>query len=357
MNEALKPTDPSSVKFIRVEEPHEQSFTMDVPIGWTNSLYVHRVYEIVKPVTTAVSPDKGTLLFIGDARMPLFYNPTDVWGNTASLPSQNPLIMVAQPQSAVQYFGNYVKAKFGNNRNFQIISVAPSPIYAQLTVNRAANFGHNINADAVTITLCYEAEGKKYNVIINGTCAYMQGVMWVPAVSGILSFSGKPSDYESILYHMDQSSRESTVWKQRQQQRHQAIMAKLRQDHAQQLQTYNAMNQAHNLRMQNIQASTDAHNRKMQNMQSSFDAQNTNWKNQQASLDKGHESFMNYIRGEHTVANSSGQTFKVDNSHQKYFVNTHNNTYIGTTAHTNVDDLRRLAGVNPSDYQEVKIIR
>lgn len=218
MNEDIRLTDPASVKFINAVEPHEQAFSMNVPNGWTNSLYVHRVYEIVKPVTTAVSPDKGTLLFIGDARMPLFYIPTDVWGNTAALPSQNPLVMVSQPQSAAQYFSNYVKTKFGNNRNFQIISISPSPAYAQLTINRAANFGHNINADAVTIALSYEAEGKKYNAIINGTCGYLQGVMWVPAVSGILSFKGKPSDYEKILYHMDQSSKENAAWKQRQQQ-------------------------------------------------------------------------------------------------------------------------------------------
>lgn len=325
-----------------MEEPDEKSFTVDMPQGWINSVYIHRVYELVKPVVTAATPDKVTLLFMGDARMPMYSYPNDLWGNTAALPSQNPLYEVATPQSATQYFTEYVRKKFGHNRSFNILSTGSNPDYARLSTERAARNGHHITSDAVKITLEYEEDGKKYQAIINGVCGYIQGVLWVPSVSGILS-SADAAAFEPVLSHMELSSKENPHWKQQQQARHQQIMAKLRQDHANQLATYSAMNQAHHIRMQNMQAAFDAHNR--------------NWASQQAALDNSHERFINYIRGEHTVVNSSGQTFKVDNSHQKYFVNTTDNTYIGTDATTSIHDLSRLAGVNPDDYEEVKIIR
>jgi hypothetical protein len=53
--------------------------------------------------------------------------------------------------------------------------------------------------------------------------------------------------------------------------------------------------------------------------------------------------------------NPSGQAFQVDNSHQRYFVNKNDRTYIGTDSTTNLDDLRSKIGINPDDYEEVKI--
>ncbi|MBL7736818.1 MAG: hypothetical protein JNL51_15270, partial [Chitinophagaceae bacterium] len=63
------------------------------------------------------------------------------------------------------------------------------------------------------------------------------------------------------------------------------------------------------------------------------------------------------IKGEHTVRDSEGNTYQVDNSQDKYFIDKTNNTYIGTDATKTLDDLREIMRVNVDNFENVQIIR
>ncbi len=72
------------------------------------------------------------------------------------------------------------------------------------------------------------------------------------------------------------------------------------------------------------------------------------------SGDAQHRSFLNSIHEENTVTNSDGKTFQVDSSYQRYFMHKQNRTYLGGNTGMNLDSLRGM-GLNPNDYEEVKI--
>jgi hypothetical protein len=92
-------------------------------------------------------------------------------------------------------------------------------------------------------------------------------------------------------------------------------------------------------------------------VQAGSDAAHQGWLTRQAADDAMQQSRVNPIREEHTVAGADGGTYQVDAHHERYFVNKWDNTYIGTGATTDRNDLRRNYGVNPDDYEEVKIVR
>ncbi|HVG57405.1 MAG TPA: hypothetical protein VNA24_02540, partial [Hyalangium sp.] len=73
-----------------------------------------------------------------------------------------------------------------------------------------------------------------------------------------------------------------------------------------------------------------------------------------SSGDTQHRNFLNYINEENTVASSDGKTYQVDGSYQRYFMHKRERTYVGGDTSMNLDTLRSL-GLNPGDYEEVKI--
>jgi hypothetical protein len=77
----------------------------------------------------------------------------------------------------------------------------------------------------------------------------------------------------------------------------------------------------------------------------------------QAQDDAMQQSRVNAIREEHTVLGSDGTTYQVDSHHERYYVNKRDNTYIGAGATMERNDLRKAFGVNPEDYEEVRIVR
>jgi hypothetical protein len=43
-----------------------------MPEGWTNAAILHRVQETPKSLVTAVAPDKNTVIYFGDPRLPMY---------------------------------------------------------------------------------------------------------------------------------------------------------------------------------------------------------------------------------------------------------------------------------------------
>ncbi|WEK35207.1 MAG: hypothetical protein P0Y53_22180 [Candidatus Pseudobacter hemicellulosilyticus] len=348
------PIDPARLQFVKLTEPQEKSYSIELPTGWTNDVSLVRVYNMVRPVSTSVSPDGNTLFFFGDGRVPGYMVPNGVIDENSFLVSQNPLMRVGNYIPADQFFQQYIKEKFGSKPGFKIIGRDRSPVYEKIIMDVLTRSGFQPSITSVYYSFQYMENNKTTYGVLHGATIF-GGTIWVPEVMGALS-SGDPARFNETLLKIAATNKTDPTWKARENAQHQQRMAQLQRDYQQQQVNFSAMNQQHQLRMNQIQQSASAHQERMGNLQAANDARNNAWAIQQASLDRSHERFINVIRGEHTVADAQGNTFQVDNSHQKYFVNKTKHTYIGTHNTTSLDDLRKL-GLNPDDYAETKVIR
>lgn len=323
---------------VTVTDPVEGSFKVQLPKGWRNQAYLVRHYELYRTVVTSMSPDGKTLLFYGDPRLPGYLVPTPYMNAQTYTFPMNPLMKFAEYESAEPYFVRYVREKFGKLPGFRITGTGPNPELLNLQMDNAKKAKRDIQATAVRITFDYTDNGKPMHALINGA-TMMLGTVWISDFGGITT-PGDPTKYNGTYMNIVSTFRANPQWMAKQQQLHEQRMAQLRQDHANMLASFSVSNRNHELRMKSIQDAGDA------SMQ--------RWYQNQAQSDKTHRSFLNYITDEHTVVDSSGKAFQVDNSHEKYFIHKRNNTYIGTKSTMDLDDLRRL-GLNPDDYTPTKI--
>jgi hypothetical protein len=84
------------------------------------------------------------------------------------------------------------------------------------------------------------------------------------------------------------------------------------------------------------------------------DASHKSFNDRMAAGDTQQRNFLNYINEESTVVDSTGKTFQVDSSYQRYFINKNDGTYVGGDIRMDADKLRSL-GLNPDNYEEAKI--
>ncbi|MBC8142174.1 MAG: hypothetical protein H7Y38_12120 [Armatimonadetes bacterium] len=322
---------------VTLTDPVEKAFTAKTPAGWRSQAYLARVYELYRPVVTSLSPDSKTVLFYGDPRQQGFTVPTQYMNENSGLP-QNPLMGWSEYIPADDYFTEYVRKKFGKMPGFRLIGAKPNPALQRYSEESAQKSGRNQTTTTTLVYFDYTDKGKPMHGVVSGATLGIQTV-WITDVAGVAT-SGNPNDYLPAIEKMRKSVTFSKSWVAQQQQRHEARMAQLRQDHANQLASWNASNRQHDLRMQAISDAGDASMKK--------------WYAQQAQSDNTQRRFLNYITEENTVV-TGGKTYQVDNSHQRYFVNKNTGKYIGTSSTTDLNDLRRVANVNPDDYEEAKI--
>ncbi len=322
---------------VTLTDPVEKAFTVKMPGGWRNQAYLARVYELYRPVATSLSPDGKTVLFYGDPRQKSYNVPTQYMNESTGLP-QNPLSGWSEYVSADEYYSDYVREKFGKMPGFRLIGAKSNPSLQQLSEQSAQKAGRNQTTTATLVYFDYSDKGKPMHGVVSGATMGIQTV-WITDVAGVAT-SGNPSDYLPAVEKMRKSIAFSKSWVAQQQARHEARMAQLRQDHANQLASWSASNRQHDLRMQAISDAGDASMKK--------------WYDQQAQSDNTQRRFLNYITEENTVV-TGGKTYQVDNSHQRYFINKNTGKYIGTSSTTDLDDLRGMMNTNPDDYQEAKI--
>ena len=134
-----------------------------------------------------------------------------------------------------------------------------------------------------------------------------------------------------------------------QDQRHQATMAMIQQ-------RTDEMTRQHQANMAWIQDSANAHQQRMQSIWQAGDASVAGFYDRMRSGDVEQRQFLNYINEESTVQNSSGTKFQVDNSYQRYWMNTTDNTYVGGDVNFGESQLREL-GLDPSAYEEVPTVK
>jgi hypothetical protein len=340
---STKTVSPSEIELEWLKDPVEAAFEVQLPKGWKNDAYLYRVYELSRNVATSLSPDGNTALFFGDPKMPYYSIPTPELNENSPFANLNPLSKYAQYETADNYFEKYVQNKFGKLPGFKITGKGECPEYISLIEKDFTK--HGIRADEITTTRIffdYDMDGKKVHALLNGTVTRYMSI-WMPGVNGI-STTADPTTFNDMIFKIVSTVKPSQAWLDKEKQMRDQRWAQ----HQQNMQNQQA----------NMQASYQSHQIRMQNMQQSFDQHNKNWQQQQNAIDHNHGMFLNMIKEENTVSTSSGQTFQVDNSHQKYYYNKSNNTYIGTDQHTTIDDLRKNdPSINPDNYEETQILR
>jgi hypothetical protein len=323
-----------------------------MPQGWKNRGAVVPVYDQKRPIVTAVAPDGNTFLFLGDPQMPAFTIPTPQMNPDSDFGRLFPTTRFANYTPAKEYFTDYLQKKFGKLADFRIVGTAPNPAVQKAGEEGARMRGMDAKITACLIAFDYRDNGKLIRSLINGMTMQVGGI-WVADISGVSS-TDDPTKYNAVVLRMSRSYKTNPEWQARQQQlsreRHEATMAMIAANTA-------AMTRRHEANMAAIQASAARHQAHMASLQAAGDARVNAWKQQQAQSDASHERFLNYIKGENTVVNSTGSTFQVESGQDRYFRNKSDNTYIGTDGTKELEDLRKIWGLNPDDYENVKVKR
>jgi hypothetical protein len=343
---------PSKVptEFVTISDPVEKCFSVSVPKGWYNRGYSARVYDVHREVVTCVSPNSDTVLFTGDPSVPQYWSPDTGNPVIEQVCALSPIMELARYQPANEYFPMYAKKKFGKLKNFKITGVQPNEKILGEFKRVFAEHGAQL-PDAITVDLkfTYEDKGKKMNGLLIGT-TINSGPFWIVEVWG-MSTSADVETFRPTLVKIALSKETYPEWTALQNQKHEERMAQMRADHEMAMQR---MNQQHAQNMQWIQASAQRHQQRMESIWAAGDASMKSYYERSASSDLQHQSFLNYINDENTVVGSEGRVRQVDNSYQRYFINKHNNSYLGGDIRFDEDAIRRL-GLNPDDYEEAKI--
>ncbi len=338
----------ASVKWVTITDMSENSFSVDMPQGWTNAALLHRIQGGPRSLVTAVSTDKNTVIYLGDPRLPTYTTP----GSGLDAPYRQFNIkypyQIAAYVPAETYFSNYLQKHFGQMEGFRIIEKFDNLPLLELQRKEMEKVKINANVTNASYRFQYTSNGRTIHGELNGMVMSF-GQMWIPEVSGFCT-SGDPRKVSDMMVKMIQSKVTNPQWRAEQDAKHQQTMNTIEQN-------TQRMTQQHQQRMANIQRSAAAHQQRMADLQQAADARNEQWRRNQESQDVQHEKFLNVIKGEHTVKDSEGNTYQVDNNHDKYFIDKTNNTYIGTDATKTLDDLRQIQHINIDNFENVQIIR
>jgi len=353
--------------FQLVAEPLEGAFTILLPEGWTHRVHLQREHALNRVIASAESPDRGTRIFVGDARLPMFQKPS---------PFLDPQLLAFSPHICLQpytpadhFLTDYARRFFGGAPDFRIVGVGPSERLRQLTLADLRRGGHPATVTGAAVRFEHRGDGPLARCEVHGVTVDI-GAMWYADLYGC-STTGDAASAAELAARMMTSRQFDRGWSAGQQRLHEQRMANGRQ----QLQHIEAMTalqrQGHEQRMHDIRQAGAQNTRMHEERMSQMDASHAGWMDQQGRLDAQHRSRMSQeaqgdaaqrarvdgIREEHTVVDASGATYKVDMHHERYFVNKRDGTYIGAGSATEQADLRRTLGVNPDDYEEVRIVR
>lgn len=335
-------------KWIQVADMMENSFSIAMPAGWTNAALLHRTHQSPRALVTSVSPDKNTVIYLGDPRLPVYTVPGSGFEEPYRQFNMKYPYQVAPAVSAETYFSDYLRQHFGNMEGFRITEKFDNHAILEQQKKEMAKLTMNVGVTNASYRFAYTSKGRTIHGELNGTVINM-GKMWIPEVSGFCT-AGDPKEVAAMMIRMGQSKATNPKWQEAQNAQHQQTMANIQQN-------TQRMTQQHQQRMADIQRSAAAHQQRMADLQQAADARNEQWRRNQQAQDVQHEKFLNVIKGEHTVQDSEGNTYQVDNSQEKYFIDKTNNTYIGTDATKTLDDLRELKHINIDNFEQVQIIR
>jgi hypothetical protein len=355
MHERLPPPSSAPDAWETVPDADEQLFTVSMPRGWRNRAWVQSNGSTPVQLVKAESPSGETALFLSDPTIPQFLEP-------AAVVFSPPPGVVVRPYTSIEYFlPFYAQQRFGGLPGFKPGAMAPSPELFQWVAQAVQRSGAQAGITAGRLAFSFNDGPRRVQALLFGACMSF-GPVWFADVHGI-STVGDPEAFVPALLEMMASRRTNPAVIQRQLQerarsaaQHQATMASIHQNtallqsqHQQNMAALRGMAASHQAHMASLHASHDAHNAAWQSQQATQAAAHSA---QMHASDDSHRRFLNAISEERTVIDSEGNTHQVADGYDRYFRRRSDGAWIGTRDHR---DLSGLPGVNPNDYEEVKI--
>lgn len=338
------PTAPTTT-LVTITDPVEGQYSIGMPKGWANRTYTARVFDIATMVDVTVSPNGSVVIFQGDPSLPIYYSPNGASPVHYEFAKLNKRMRIEPFVPAREYFTAYVNRKFGKLPGFKITGIEGDEAGELKLQRKFAEAGIRSNPTIANVSFSYTDRGTPMRARIMGA-TIDSGPIWNVGVTGIAT-SGDPKKYLVMVDAMGKTRKMNPRWQAEQQQKHEARMAQMRAFSEQ-------MTANHNANMAWIQTSAQAHQGRMKAIWARGDASTQAFNQRMAAGDAQQRNFLNYINDESTVVSSSGKTFQVDNSYQRYFMKKSDRTYIGGDSTMDLDSLRRF-NLNPDDYEEVKI--
>jgi len=150
-----------------MRDPVANAFTVEVPVGWDSVAYSSDQFDVHRNVVSSVSPDGSTVMFVGDPRLPFYWEPsgvTDIFRKTVDVVDFYE-IKVFEPMES--YLPEYVTGKFGGLPEFEIEGVGPEPeLLAQIEGSLIAGAG--FSASTAEVRFSYAASGSTINALVVG---------------------------------------------------------------------------------------------------------------------------------------------------------------------------------------------
>lgn len=346
------PDEPASgptEDFVTVSDPVNNAFSVGVPNGWDSLVYSSVEGQVTHEVVNTVSPDGKTILFIGDPKIPSYWNPATANPVTVSFTEKLDFMELRSYEPAPTYMPAYVSRKFGELPGFEITETIEDGAAEQGLTQAFIDRGLTPpNVHVADVHFRYQDEaGEQVNALLVGT-TMDSGDFWSANVLG-LSTTGSTDDYRPMLAAMTHTQQSNPDWTAQQNARHQQVLADIDR------RTQEMTNQ-HLANMAAIQSSAQRHQQRMEGLWAANDASVAGFYERMEAGDATQRGFLNYINEENTVATSSGQSYQVDNSYDRYWLNPSTGSYVGGDINFGDTQLREL-GLNPSDYEEVQIVR
>lgn len=297
-------------------DPSENSFTVDVPEGWTVTGGLTRYGALdVRPWVKAVSPDQMVTAFIGDGKIAPCVMPTatlNALGKYAGSYTNGTLIQPYLP--ARQFVEKYARSTLKPFLSeLQVVHAEDHPEIAR-AVNGTVGATRS-EAATIKMTGMYGniPAVAYYLAVTKATVAHGTGMWWVTKVAGTVGPAERDDEALGVVLHMLGTFAVNPSWASNSLRNTVAVS-----------QHYRRVSQQVSQSITNRYWAQQAHNDRM----------NQSYWNRQASQDRAANNFSNYIRGVENVQDpDTGTKYQVQYGPQGHYIDTNSNyIYSGDNA-------------------------
>lgn len=216
-NAIAQPAQPGG-GWTRFTDPTENAFTLDVPQGWRVAGGVRRFAPSeAKTWVTAVSPDGGTEIFLGDPSIPLFDLPNPAMGlqEGGQAPGLHRPLTVMRYRPGAEFAALYgTRSLAGVCSNVQMQGTQARP---DVEEELRAKVSASTRLDAGMASFECERGGQKFSAaVVAGTDLYdptgAGGVWGVNVLFGFRTPQGGEAEALQVLGHMRESLALNPQW-------------------------------------------------------------------------------------------------------------------------------------------------
>ncbi|MGO9318585.1 MAG: hypothetical protein ACLPXT_16305 [Terracidiphilus sp.] len=216
------------VTYVNWSDPQEGAFTIQVPRGWqVAGGAFHLAATDVRSSVTMISPDGQMRIFIGDANISGFIEPSQMLayagmreGGQYGL-GDGTKLEIRRYMTGQQFARYYAQNQLGSQcSSVQVESNNDRQDLTAPLLQEARNSGvPNVRVTAGDVVFSCSGKSGTVHGHIYASSEYVpsaHGALWnVPSVNGYLAAPGRQQEAESILQHVVQSKQVSPQWKAR----------------------------------------------------------------------------------------------------------------------------------------------